>query len=117
MIFVAGLLFCLPGLLVFGLVLEKPEFVYSVMSADSVNNLEAMYDPKIKNLPVRELMTKDVLTLEPHDALTKAADMMVLQRIRRIPIVEGGTVVGVVSRHDLMRHTISAGGMLASQPA
>lgn len=51
---------------------------------------------------VRDLMTKDVITLERNEKLLVADDVMKLGRIRHLPIVEkDGTLAGIVSQRDL----------------
>lgn len=51
--------------------------------------------------PVAEVCTGDVVTLSPEDDVSKAAEVMAQQAIRRLPIVEGGRPVGIVSLGDL----------------
>jgi len=55
-----------------------------------------------KNLLVRDVMTKDVVTLDRNDKLSAADDLMRLGRIRHMPIVdEDGALAGIVSQRDL----------------
>ena len=51
---------------------------------------------------VSEIMMGSPVTLKPGDTLDLANDVISLGRIRHIPIVEDGRVVGVISDHDLM---------------
>jgi len=56
----------------------------------------------IKTLQVRDVMTKDVATLERNDKLTVADDVMRLGRIRHLPVVDSdGNLAGIVSQRDL----------------
>lgn len=51
---------------------------------------------------VRDLMTRDVLTLERNEKLAVADDVMRLGRIRHLPIVDAdGALAGIVSQRDL----------------
>lgn len=52
---------------------------------------------------VADVMTRDVQVLLPHSDLHDAARSMRASGIRSLPVVHGGTVVGVVSRSDLLR--------------
>ena len=55
-----------------------------------------------KTMLVRDLMTRDVVTLDRNEALTIADDVMRLGRIRHLPVVDGdGALVGIVSQRDL----------------
>jgi CBS domain-containing protein len=57
---------------------------------------------------VRDLMQPDVTTLKLNDSLRLAEDIMDLGRIRHLPILSGGVVVGVVSQRDLYRAAMSS---------
>jgi CBS domain-containing membrane protein len=51
---------------------------------------------------VRDVMTKDVITLGRNDKLSIADDVMKLGRIRHLPIVDDdGVLAGIVSQRDL----------------
>lgn len=64
---------------------------------------------------VKDLMQQDVLTLEVSDSLDLASDLMQLGRIRHMPIVAGGRLVGILSQRDLFRAACSS--VLHFQPA
>jgi acetoin utilization protein AcuB len=51
---------------------------------------------------VEDVMTPEVLTLRPHDSLIEAARMMRRERIGAVPVLEGGRVVGIITRSDLL---------------
>jgi len=52
---------------------------------------------------VAEVMSTDVQVLFPHSDLYDAARRMRVSGVRSLPVVQGGEVVGVVSRADLLR--------------
>jgi CBS domain-containing protein len=57
---------------------------------------------------VRDIMQREVVTLELNDNLDLADDIMRLGRIRHLPVVSGGDVVGMVSQRDLYRAAVSS---------
>jgi len=71
--------------------------------------LEAIYAPEVKQHIVRDLMTKTVFTVEEHTSLVDVTDKLVFLRIRRIPVVRGRRVVGIVARRDLIRYVVDHG--------
>lgn len=75
--------------------------------------LEVVYEPDTRNAPVSQFMTKDVLTVKEGTMLSDVATILVVQRIRRVPVVRDGRVVGLVSRRDLLRYVLDAGNGIA----
>jgi CBS domain-containing protein len=55
-----------------------------------------------KEHTVREIMMGSPVALKPDDTLKLANELFSLGRIRHIPIVESGKLVGVISTRDLM---------------
>ncbi|MGV8944384.1 CBS domain-containing protein [Thermomonas sp.] len=59
-----------------------------------------------KDTPVRDIMTVDVVCVGPHDSTDKCMQLVTDTRIRHLPVVEDGTVIGVVSIGDLVKAVI-----------
>lgn len=55
---------------------------------------------------VREIMSAPVVTLTPDSTVDAAMRLMTERRIRHLPVVGGGRVVGVVSIGDLVKSVI-----------
>jgi CBS domain-containing membrane protein len=54
-------------------------------------------------LRVRDVMTREPVTLDVDEDLDLAEVLMRLARIRHLPVLEGGRLVGLVSERDLLR--------------
>ena len=52
---------------------------------------------------IGEVMTRRVATVSPDDDVLSAARLMGERRIRHLPVVEGGNVLGIVGIRDVMR--------------
>ena len=50
----------------------------------------------------RDLMTEDPVTIEPHDPVADAARLISRSKHNRLPVVEHGRLVGVVTRVDVL---------------
>ena len=48
-------------------------------------------------------MTRSPTTMRPDDDLADVVEMMLVQRTRSVPISDDGTLVGIVSRRDVLR--------------
>jgi len=54
---------------------------------------------------VAEIMTTDVVAVEPQNSIATAIRLMRLGQMRRLPVVEDGVVVGIITSGDLRRIT------------
>ena len=52
---------------------------------------------------VRDIMTRNCATVSPGDDCREASRVMSVQQVRRLPVVEDGKVVGMISLGDLAR--------------
>ncbi len=57
-------------------------------------------------MKVKDIMVRDVTTLDIGDELSLANDIMKLGRIRHLPVLEGKKLVGIVSERDLFRSSL-----------
>lgn len=53
--------------------------------------------------PVRQIMTRGCASVAPEDDVREAARLMAVRQVRRLPVVEAGRVVGMVSLGDLAK--------------
>lgn len=55
-------------------------------------------------VPVQDIMSRSPVTVSPSDDVHAAARQMAARQVRRLPVVEAGKVVGMVSLGDLARN-------------
>ncbi len=60
-------------------------------------------DADPQQTPVKEIMSRAVVTAQPFDDVEKAARLMSLDQVRRLPVLDDGRVVGIVALSDLAR--------------
>ena len=58
---------------------------------------------KMLGTTVQEVMTPKALTVFPETPVSQIADLMAKKKVHTIPVVEGGKLVGVVGKIDLIR--------------
>lgn len=56
-----------------------------------------------RSMPVRDIMTSDVVTLAKDDSIERVLELMLRHNLRRLPVVHDGYPLGVVTRRDLLR--------------
>jgi CBS domain-containing protein len=64
--------------------------------------------------PVAEVMTRDVLTCNDGDTLDHLMSQMTARRFRHLPVINDGTLSGIVSIGDVVKHHIAEVEMEAS---
>ncbi len=64
---------------------------------------------------VRDAMSEPALTVEPDASVARAAELMVEHGVNRLPVVERGRLVGIVSRADLVRAFARSDAEIASE--
>ena len=57
-------------------------------------------------LPAKQLMTSELVTVTPQMSVTEAMGLMTRRRIRHLPVLEGDQLVGMVSIGDLVKARI-----------
>jgi CBS domain-containing protein len=60
----------------------------------------------LRDVRVADVMTKQVLSIGPDDDVLAAARLMSEKRIRHVPVVQDGNILGVVGIRDVMRSLV-----------
>ena len=81
---------------------EQDDIVGMITDRDIVlRNVANKKDPN--NTKVTEIMTTDIVTVDPEMDVYKVSRLMAEKQVRRIPVVENKKVVGVVTLGDLAK--------------
>lgn len=80
--------------------------VAGIMSERDVINCLARDGADILDWPVEKIMTAPAITVEPSRTVLSALSLMTSRRIRHLPVVEDGRLVGIVSIGDLVKHRL-----------
>ena len=61
-----------------------------------------------KDTPVSDIMTKELLTVNPSNSVTECMRIMTEKRVRHLPVLEGTKLVGILSIGDVVNWLMSA---------
>ena len=87
------------------LVMDGPTLVGILSERDYARKV-VLYGRTSADTPVRDIMSAGVLTATPHDTTDHCMQLMTEYRIRHLPVLDDGAVVGVVSIGDLVKAVI-----------
>lgn len=60
-----------------------------------------------KELSVKEIMSTEVVSVNPSQSIDECMALMTNKRIRHLPVLEGNRLVGIISIGDVVKATIS----------
>ena len=97
-------------------VLCDPEGEPAAMITDRDLAIRALAEDRPGSEPVREHASRPLVTGEPDMDLEEAAALMVQHRIRRLPVVDGDELAGIVTLDDIAVRTGEPRGRAADDP-
>ncbi len=65
-------------------------------------------------MKIKDIMTSEVFSVEPHVSITNAAALMKENDIGSLPVIEDGKLLGIVTDRDMVVRAISRGKDLAT---
>ncbi len=69
--------------------------------------LKLIYNPETEKNRVADYMTVGVVSVSPTDSVIDVADLFLERSLRRLPVVEDGKLLGMISRRDLIRFVLT----------
>ena len=88
-------------------VVLTPDGVVGIVSERDVVRRLAEYGATLLSRPVEQIMTTSVVTCSPTDTVENLSVLMTERRIRHVPVLVGGKLVGIVSIGDVVKSRIS----------
>ena len=70
--------------------------------------LAIAYDESVLKESVDKHMTTDLITVNPQDSIRTVADLCLVHRVRRLPVVQEGRLVGLIARRDVLQGVYEA---------
>jgi CBS domain-containing protein len=83
------------------LILPKHTNVWGMMTDIEVSGLFEVISERAQSVRVEDLMTAEVITVNPDTHVLHILDIMIKKHIRRLPVVNEGIIEGMVYLSDL----------------
>ena len=87
-------------------VLSGGRLVGIVSERDYVRKV-ALADPSMLDAKISEIMTREVISVGPRDNLQYCMELMTERRLRHLPVLAEGELIGLLSIGDLVKETIA----------
>ena len=87
-------------------VLDEGRLVGIISERDVVHAFAA-HRADTSEIKVTEVMTRDVITCKPEDDLTRILGVMTRHRVRHLPVLDHGRMIGLVSIGDAVKHRLA----------
>ena len=80
--------------------------VQGILSERDYARKMVLHGKSSRETAVREVMTSDVITVQPDWSCDQCMALMTEKRVRHLPVMDGGRVVGVISIGDVVRAVV-----------
>lgn len=85
------------------LVLNKENVIVGIVSERDCLRTAARTCKEIDRLRVDEIMTRDIIICQPEDDLQTIENLMTQNKIRHLPVIDKGKLVGLISIGDVVK--------------
>ncbi len=65
----------------------------------------------LSEVKVKDIMSKDLLTIGPDESIEKAAMLMLSKKISGLPVIEAGNLTGVITQTDIFKAFVDISGL------
>jgi CBS domain-containing protein len=86
---------------------DKSHNPIGIITERDVVRIVGQLDPSLLHTPIRELMSKPLITMAPTSTIKDALQTMQQKNIRRIPIVDNGAIQGIITDKDVFKAIIN----------
>ena len=96
-------------------VLDEDRNLVGIMSERDYARKVVLKDRASRTTPVRDIMTERVYVLHPHQTINECMALMTDKRLRHLPVVHQGRLVGLVSIGDIVKSIMSEQAFMIDQ--
>ena len=86
-------------------VVDGDQIVGIISERDVIYSLKD-HGADVLDWPIERVMTSPAITVDPSTEVLSALALITQRRVRHLPVVSGGRLIGIVSIGDLVKHRI-----------
>jgi CBS domain-containing protein len=80
--------------------------VLGLISEREIVHAFARYGETVGSMPVKEIMPYGVTTVSPDESVNRVMNLMTRHRVRHMPVLSGGRLVGIISIGDVVKQRL-----------
>ena len=88
------------------LVVTRENAILGLISEREIVHAFSRYGETAGSMPVKEVMQYGVTTVSPDESVNRVMNLMTQHRVRHMPVLRGGQLVGIVSIGDVVKHRL-----------
>jgi CBS domain-containing protein len=88
------------------LVVKGGAAITGLISDREIVNAVSRHGERALHMAVREVVTHPIITIAPDDTLKRAMSLMTHHRVRHLPVIANGRLVGIVNIGDVVKHRL-----------
>jgi CBS domain-containing protein len=88
------------------LVVKSGDAIAGLISERDIVHALSRHGERALSMAVLELVTHATITVAPDDTLKRAMSLMTHHRVRHLPVIANGKLVGIVSIGDVVKHRL-----------
>ena len=77
--------------------------IVGIITERDIVRIIGLLQPSLLTVPIREFMSKPVITLSPNNSIKDAIQTMQLKNIRTLPVVENQDLQGIITEKDIFK--------------
>jgi CBS domain-containing protein len=77
--------------------------IIGIITERDIVRIVGLLQPSLLTVPIREFMSKPVITLSPNNSIKDAIQTMQLKNIRTLPVVENENLQGIITEKDIFK--------------
>ncbi|MFQ6026592.1 MAG: CBS domain-containing protein, partial [Dehalococcoidia bacterium] len=63
---------------------------------------------RVSNRQVKDVMSRHVITIGEDSTIAEVVELMLRMKVHRLPVMDGKRLVGIITRHDLLKLMVAA---------
>ena len=87
-------------------VVTSENAVLGLISEREIVHAFSRFGETAASMPVKEIMRHGVTTVSPDESVNRVMNLMTHQRVRHMPVLRDGKLVGIVSIGDVVKHRL-----------